>query len=301
MKQIVKESGITALLSAFVLSFLQLFGIEQMAEGRLMFIGWLAVLTFCTSVCSYVLVVKVLRLCMLRLKGICWYYAMFLPALSAGVLTSVSWFAWDDFSSAWYCTHGDFSIINYLKVCAQVGVLLLFLFVIHLYRSKNDRLETELEMVKELNLRLELSQKCASVSDNGGCESEASESIHQVTLAGNAKNSVMTLVPEHIIYIESMSNYANICMLKSNEICYKVLRITMKQVYQALCSYDFIFPAHRAFVVNLQFVQSVSGRHSTGYILQMYGTDKQIPVSRTNSEELEHLLGRWKQHSLLTG
>lgn len=294
MRKIVKESGITALLSAFVLSFLQPFGIERMAEDRFVFIGWLSVLTFFTSACSYALVVKAFRLSILRLTGICLYYVMFIPALSAGVLTSVSWFTWEDFSSAWYCTHGDFSVINYLKVCVQVGALSLFLFVIHLYRSKNDRLETELEIVKDMNLQLELSKESSLSSDDNGDGTE--ERVHQVTLTGNARNSVVSVVPEHIIYVESMSNYAKICLFKEGEVCNQVLRITMKQVHQALCSYNFIFPAHRAFIVNLQFVQSVSGRHSTGYLLQMSGVDKLIPVSRTNSDELEKLLAHLKKN-----
>jgi hypothetical protein len=41
----------------------------------------------------------------------------------------------------------------------------------------------------------------------------------------------------------------------------------------------------------MDFIQSVSGRRSSGYQLQMFGTDKHIPISRTYSDEFERIMG----------
>ena len=46
---------------------------------------------------------------------------------------------------------------------------------------------------------------------------------------------------------------------------------------------------HRAFIVNLNFVVSMSNRNSA-YQLQIFGTDKPIPVSRNNTAEVKEKL-----------
>lgn len=63
----------------------------------------------------------------------------------------------------------------------------------------------------------------------------------------------------------------------------------MKNVSELLCSQSYIMQCHRAFIVNLNFVISVSDRNS-GYHLQVFGTDKMIPVSRNNTSAVKEKL-----------
>ena len=69
-----------------------------------------------------------------------------------------------------------------------------------------------------------------------------------------------------------------------------LLRITMKQLRESLASYTFLIPCHRAFLVNLNFVASISGRPSTGCILQMFQVEKTIPVARAYTKEIHDRL-----------
>ena len=99
---------------------------------------------------------------------------------------------------------------------------------------------------------------------------------------------VYDIYPSDIIYVESMSNYANVYYLEDEEVRKRSLRITMKQMKTTLADYDYLVSCHRAFLVNLNYVQSMKGRPSTGFELQMFGSDKTIPVSRTYSEDFKN-------------
>ena len=46
--------------------------------------------------------------------------------------------------------------------------------------------------------------------------------------------------------------------------------------------HTFLVQCHRAFIVNLNFVVAMLSRNS-GYQLQLFGTDKLVPVSRNNA------------------
>ena len=61
---------------------------------------------------------------------------------------------------------------------------------------------------------------------------------------------------------------------------HKTLRITLKQIKESLDELPVMVQCHRAFIVNLNFVISITNR-SSGFQLQLFGTERQIPVSRS--------------------
>ena len=286
MKNILKDSGIIALMTAFVLSFLQPFGIEQMTGKRMYFIVFVSVLAFAVAVLSYSIARAITHRSATKTKDIIVFHAVNIPIASAVILTSISWFSWGNLHSAWYCTQGEFSVINYLIVCFQVGLMSVFIFVMQLYRTKNRNLQAELETMKTINAHLE--ERLEGIDATKESEPQRQ---YFVTLVGNTNNAVLEVCVEEIIYIESMKNYANICLLHNGEVCNHSLRITIKQLRQLLDGFRCMFACHRAFIVNMDFIQSVSGRRSSGYQLQMFGTDKHIPISRTYSDEFERRMG----------
>ena len=99
----------------------------------------------------------------------------------------------------------------------------------------------------------------------------------------------MEVSAQSIIYVESMANYADICYISDNEIHHSTLRITLKQVREALAHIDCIVQCHRAFLVNINFIQKITDRNS-GYQLQLFGLEKQIPVSRANESIIKEKL-----------
>ena len=86
-----------------------------------------------------------------------------------------------------------------------------------------------------------------------------------------------------------MANYADICYMDNDEERHKMLRITLKQIKESIGNEPFLVQCHRAFIVNLNFVVSLSNRNSA-YQLQIFGTDKPIPVSRNNTAEVKEKL-----------
>ena len=286
MKNILKDSGIIALMTAFVLSFLQPFGIEQMTDKRMHFIVFVSILAFAVAVLSYNIARAITHRSAIKTKDIIVFHAINIPIASAVILTSISWFSWGNLHSAWYCTQGEFSVINYLIVCLQVALMSVFIFVVQVYRTKNRNLQAELETMKAINAHLE-----QRLEDTATPKETETPQQNIITLTGNTNNAVLEVCVEEIIYIESMKNYANICLLHNGEVCNHSLRITIKQLRQSLDGFRCMFACHRAFIVNMDFIQSVSGRRSSGYQLQMFGTDKHIPISRTNSDEFERRMG----------
>ena len=104
-----------------------------------------------------------------------------------------------------------------------------------------------------------------------------------ITLIGQGLGAELTLAPSCIIYVESMANYADICYISGNETKHCTLRITLKQIREALACAEQIVQCHRAFLVNINFVVAMSS-HNPGCYLQLFGMEKQIPVSRANTE-----------------
>lgn len=279
MKQLSKELATIALAVIFLLSFLQPFGIDQMGHNRMLLIMGGAVLAVVSSAVSFAIVKKLFHCDWNDTKGLLIMHAVNIPLLSALTLSLVSWFTWDSFSKAWYCTAGEFSVINYLKACLEVTLISFFIFILQLYRMRNNRLQQELDEVRAINQLLD-DRQADEPKDTDN------EQPTPCLLTGNAKNAILEVVPERIIYIESMSNYANICYLDGDTLRHHTLRITMKQLRESLTAYTFLVPCHRAFLVNLNFVASISGRPSTGCTLQMFQVEKTIPVSRSYTQEI---------------
>lgn len=293
MKRILEESGLISLMTAFVLSLLQPFGLEQMPERRMTFIFTVSLFTLGVAVLSYSVVRALTRRDGGKLSDIALFHLVNIPLLSAVLLTSISWFNWGNLHTAWYCTQGHFSVLNYLIVCCQVSLVSVFIFFMQLYRSKNRRLQQENETLRVINAQLE-EHLDAPVEETPCPETEgetpaAPPSV--ITLLGNANNATLKVNIEQIIYIESVGNYAKFCLMCGGQIQSQMLRITMKQLREVLDVYPRLFSCHRAFMVNMDYIQSVSGCHSAGYQLQLFGTDKQIPVSRSNSDEFEQRMG----------
>ena len=153
------------------------------------------------------------------------------------------------------------------------------------------KLKNELNEVRAINMLLEQRQQKLSDEENekayGSKDEENSQNL--VTIEGQGINASLTINPENIIYVESMANYADICYIADNETRHTTLRITLKQIRASLEDTASIVPCHRAFLVNINFVVAMSTRNQ-GYQLQLFGIEKQIPVSRANTESIKQQL-----------
>lgn len=116
--------------------------------------------------------------------------------------------------------------------------------------------------------------------EESGCRNNHVETKGELCFVGHSANSELRILPSQILYVEAMANYADIWYLDQDTPTHKLLRITLKEIKESLDSIPFMVQCHRAFIVNLNFVVTITNR-SNGYQLQIFGTEKLIPVSRT--------------------
>lgn len=177
---------------------------------------------------------------------------------------------------------------NYFDFLYYVATLSIFVYIGTYVRSRNWNLRHRLEEEKAINALLEKRQNYMAERE-AAAPTETEE--EKCRIVGNANNSVLEVAPSTIIYVESMANYADVCYMDGDEPRHKMMRITLKQIMETLADYRHLVHCHRAFVVNLNFVVSMSSRN-TGYQLEMFGTDKLIPVSRNNTALVKERLAQ---------
>jgi hypothetical protein len=101
-----------------------------------------------------------------------------------------------------------------------------------------------------------------------------------VTLSGNSKEA-LTLFPNELIYIEASGNYVNIHYAVNRQIAEKTLRATLLQMEEQLNGYPFLVRCHRAFIVNMDYIENIKGSK-----IRLKSTKTEIPVSKTCKNNL---------------
>lgn len=107
----------------------------------------------------------------------------------------------------------------------------------------------------------------------------------------NGLKETLELEPNQLMVAESDGNYVKIACYQEGKLLQRSLRLTLKQVEDAFSAYPFIQKCHRAFVVNLHFVEKVKG-NSQGYRLMLKGWDEEIPVARSYNKEIREKMAQ---------
>ena len=296
----------TLKISLFVLLFLALiqpFGIDELQERRIAFILGQTTIVALTTFFVFILTINLFKIKEVALLGFRKYLlsALFGFSLETSLLgflliTFNSWFNTGDPFLYWHNYDGSFTLRPWCIMSMYVGAIGLFVLLFQMFEYRNSRLKSELDEVKAINLLLE--QRQEKIVEEEEClernvledkEESGAEQEQMVRIEGQGIDATLVLAPRNIIYVESMSNYADICYIAENETKHKTLRITLKQIRTSLEKVDTIVQCHRAFLVNLDFVVSLSTRPQ-GYQLQLFGIEKQIPVSRANTETIKRKL-----------
>lgn len=296
----------TLKISLFVLLFLALiqpFGIDELQEGRIAFILGQTTIVALTTFFVFILTTNLFKIKEVTLLGFRKYLlsALFGFSLETSLLgflliTFNSWFNTGEPFLYWHNYDGSFTLRPWCIMSMYVGAIGLFVLLFQMFEYRNSRLKSELDEVKAINLLLE--QRQEKIVEEEEClernvledkEESGTEQEQMVRIEGQGIDATLVLAPRNIIYVESMSNYADICYIAENETKHKTLRITLKQIRTSLEKVDTIVQCHRAFLVNLDFVVALSTRPQ-GYQLQLFGIEKQIPVSRANTETIKRKL-----------
>jgi hypothetical protein len=108
--------------------------------------------------------------------------------------------------------------------------------------------------------------------------------------SGNEKDKLQVLLSD-LLFVQSSDNYVEVHYLEKGHATKKLMRISLKAVELQLESNSDIFRCHKSYMVNLKKVNHVSG-NAQGYKLKLEHTNKPIPVSRPNNDELKKRLGK---------
>jgi LytTr DNA-binding domain-containing protein len=99
----------------------------------------------------------------------------------------------------------------------------------------------------------------------------------------NGKEEIR-LTLQDLLYIQSADNYSKIILKKDNKLSVSIIRSSLKRIEEQ-SNHPEIYRCHRAYIVNLKKVVSVSG-NSQGYRLHINDIDETLPVSRNSGKEL---------------
>jgi len=105
----------------------------------------------------------------------------------------------------------------------------------------------------------------------------------EVTLrAGNPKNEFKTN-PKNIVYLCSNDNYVTIVTMKGDVQNKSTIRGTLKSAESELRKNNRFIRCHKCFIVNLDFVDKVTG-HNQNMKIKLLSSGIEIPVSRSKAE-----------------
>jgi len=280
------------------LALIQPFGIENMKEGRTVFIIVETLLCFISIIISVgittIITGKTKDECTTRmsfLKLIVISNLINIPLLGAFLITYNSLHDTGSMLTYWFWG-GHFTLKPFCELSTYVAFLSFFMIIGEYLFFRNSTLQRELEEIKSINALLEKRQEKIEMEEESQTvcdEMQQKAEKERIIITGQGQDATLAVSPDNIIYVESMANYADICYIADNETKHTTLRITLKQIRETLDSVDCIVQCHRAFLVNINFVVAMTNRNP-GYQLQLFGMEKQIPVSRANTEAIKNKL-----------
>ena len=94
----------------------------------------------------------------------------------------------------------------------------------------------------------------------------------KIELKGDNQNESLTMEADDFLYATSASNYVEIFYKKEDEIKTSILRSTLKKLETQLSDFDELYRCHRAYLINLQQVEKISG-NAQGYKLHLKNSD----------------------------
>lgn len=203
------------------------------------------------------------------------FLALLVSAFIGQYFTILQW-GWEHWNYFWHDQDGQFSLQWYLSNFYQNLIWALFVSLYGLFMTKSRMKEHKIQMLLSLNNAIDQAEII---------EAEQGETV---VICGEYKESLVVL-PNDILYIESIANYLSIWYFQDDELKHKRIRSTLKNVEETLSVYPFLLHCHRAFLVNTRFITHVDG-NAAGCQLHLFSIDRTIPVSKANIEALRKAL-----------
>ena len=139
------------------------------------------------------------------------------------------------------------------------------------------RLKKNLAASEELNKRIE------------SAPPKKVEQDVRLRIPSNAKSEDLEINLQDLIFVMADGNYVEFHLHSDGKTNRKIIRNTMRNVADHLDDFEFLFRSHRAYIVNLNYIQESSG-NAQGYQLKMRNTDAVLPVSRAKLADFKDVI-----------
>lgn len=121
-------------------------------------------------------------------------------------------------------------------------------------------------------------------------ERRGSNTVHPgIRLSSENKKQQIETTALQLICLESEGNYVDAWIAEEGKIKKKILRNTVKNIESQLKGSDGFFRCHRAYIINLRYVENAEG-NSQGYRLKLKYLDFQVPVSRNYTKAFNQVI-----------
>jgi len=114
---------------------------------------------------------------------------------------------------------------------------------------------------------------------------------NKLVITSENKNQKIEIPASNLICIESEGNYVNTWFLEGGKIVRLLIRNTIKNIETQILEAENLFKCHRAYIINLSYIEKVTG-NSQGYRLLIKYLDKEVPVARNYSKSFREAISK---------
>lgn len=118
--------------------------------------------------------------------------------------------------------------------------------------------------------------------------------LEKIHINSSLKKESLSFYPGHLLFAESEGNYVIFHLMQDDKVRKEMIRNSIGSIEKQLSSLPFFFRTHRAFIVNMMMISKKQG-NAAGYILKLKGTDRGIPVSRTNARAFDKRFRQYRK------
>lgn len=170
---------------------------------------------------------------------------------------------------------------EFISIC--IGV---FPVVVWTLLKENRLLKQSREEAKTFDPLLHQEKLIATVKTKPEEAQSGRTTVSSIIFTSESETATIKAEPEQVFFISSADNYIKVYLSEVNTIVTKLLRSSLKRTEDDLKYHPQFYRCHRAYIVNLQKVTSVTG-NARGLKLTLENCPEEVPVSRLLNDEIK--------------
>jgi hypothetical protein len=120
------------------------------------------------------------------------------------------------------------------------------------------------------------------------CEPGTKATSSWISIKTQVKQDDFSLNLDELLFVKAEGNYIELTTCRNSEANTELKRISLTQFESQISAYPNFFRCHRAYLINMRYIENVSG-NSQGYLLAFDNTTAKVPVSRSQLDGFNNL------------